>query len=124
MPKKLSSIFPVVILLSACALPCSASLLGTEVTGSLTFTGDPSNYFDPGYGFVPAGYLNVSGSSVTVSNPAIEFGFDDGSSLISADFLNNKLVLNDVIELSGPTNSFQMVFTDTALFGQPLMLSS
>ena len=107
------------------SLPASASLVGTSVTGSLTFSGDPSNYFNPGYGFVPAsGYLNFSGVTVTVSNSAVEFGYDDGASRISADFSDNKVTISDLIELSGPTNGFQMTFTDSAFGGKGLIANS
>ncbi len=112
---------PLAILFSALAVPASAGLVGTSVTGSLTFGGNSSNYFDPGYGFVPAGYLNASGTTVTISNSAIEFGFDDGSSRISANFSDSQLTVSDLIETSGPSNSFQMVFTDSAFTGQYLI---
>ena len=122
MLKKIFTLTPLVIVLSVFAVPGYAGLVGTSVTGSLTFAGDPSNYFDPGYGFVPAtGYLNISGTTVTVSDSAVEFGFNDGASLISADLSDNHLTINDLIEISGPANSFQMSFTDTALAGQYLI---
>ncbi len=114
-------LLPVAILLSIFALPGNATLAGTSVTGSLTFGGDPSNYFDPGYGFVPAGYLNASGTTVTISNSAVEFGFDDGSSRISANFSDHQLTVSDLIEISGAANSFQMIFTDAAFVGQYLI---
>jgi|GEM_PF-1899612 len=124
MHNKISTLLPLAILLSVSVLP-GATLVGTSVNGSLTFAGDPSNYFDPGYGFVPAtGYLNISGTTVEVSDSAVEFGFDDGSSLISANFSDNRLIVNDLIEMSGPTNSFQMIFTDAAFAGQYLTLAS
>jgi len=120
--RNLSSTFlSVAILLSVVALPGNAALVGTSVSGSLAFDGDPSNYFDPGYGFVPtSGYLNAAGTTVTISNGAVEFGFDDGSSRISADFSGNQVTLNDLIETAEPTNSFQLVFTDPAFAGQSL----
>ena len=120
--KIISTLIPAAILLAVFALPGhSATLTGTLVTGSLTFAGDLSNYFDPGYGFVPAtGYLNASGTTVTVSDRDVEFGFDDGSSLISADFSGNLLTVSDLIESSGPTNGFQVSFTDSAFSGQYL----
>ncbi len=118
-------LWPAAILFSVCALPCKASLVGSQVTGSLTFSGDPSNYFDPNYGFVPAtGYLNASGTTVLTSDAAVEFGYDDGESLISADFSDGQLAVGDFIELSGSTNDFQMIFTDSAFAGQSLTLLS
>jgi hypothetical protein len=90
--------------------------------GSLTFSGDPSNYFDPGYGFVPpTGYLNSVGTTVAISDTAVEFGFDDGSSRIAADFSDSQIAISDLTELSGPINSFVMTFTDTAFTGQYLV---
>ena len=125
MKSKLYTLLPVAFLLCIFALPGRASLAGTSVTGSLVFTGLPSNYFDPGYGFVPAsGYLNVSGTTVTISDTAVEFGYDDGASRISADFTNNQLVISDLIELTGPTNGFQLRFTDSAFAGQYLIGNS
>lgn len=112
---------PAAILLSLFTLPGKAALVGTSVTGSLTFTGDPSNYFDPGYGFVPAtGYLNTSSTTVTISNSAVEFGFDDGDDLISADFTDNQLTISDLAESPLANNPFQMTFSDSAFAGQSL----
>lgn len=117
-----TKLLPISILLSVYALPGNATLVNTSVTGSLTFAGHASNYFDPGFGFVPAtGYLNTSGTTVTISDSAIEFGFDDGGSLITADFSDNQVTVKDLIETPGPTNSFQMMFTDPAFAGQYLL---
>jgi len=44
----------------------AVSLLGTSVTGELTFEGVPVNQFDPLNGHVPAGYLNAAGTTVTI----------------------------------------------------------
>lgn len=119
---KTSAFLPAAILLSIFALTMKASsLIGTSVTGSLTFTGDPSNYFDPGYGFVPPGYLNVSGITVTVSSTAVEFGYDDGANRFTADFTANGLTLSDLVEISGANSSFQMTFADTAFAKQYLI---
>ena len=125
MKKEFRTLLPVAVLVSVCALPCNASLVGTAVTGSLTFAGDPSNYFDPSYGFVPAtDYLNTLGTTVTISDTAVEFGYDDGASLISADFSDTQLTVSDLSELSGQTNAFQLVFTDASFAGQLLELQS
>ena len=124
MKRRFSTVLSAVLLSSLGSLPACASLVGSSVTGSLTFTGDPSNYFDPNNGFVPAaGYLNATGTTVTVSGSAVEFGYDDGASLISADLGANGLVLSDAIEQSGSTNGFQMSFTDAAFAGLPLVVT-
>lgn len=101
------------------------SLAGSSVTGSLTFTGDPSNYFDPGYGFTRAGDLNNSGTMVTISESATEFGFDDGAHAITADFSGSRLVVGDLNEMPGTNNNpFQMTFSDPAFNGTQLVLIS
>jgi hypothetical protein len=121
MHTKLSALLSAAVLLSLLSVPGNATLVGTSVTGSITFSGDPSNYFNPGYGFVPAGYLNVSGTTVTVSDSALEFGYDDGASRISANFSDSSVTISDLIELSGPPNAFRLTFTDTAFAGQHLV---
>ena len=119
-----SKLLRIATVMSILAIPASATLVDSPVSGSLTFDGDPSNYFDPGYGFVPSAYLNSTGTTVTVSETAIEFGFNDGSSLIAADFFDNRLVVSDLIETPGASNSFRMRFTDAAFAGQYLMPAS
>ena len=121
MLKKVSLLSSLAILLLTFVVRGQAALVGTSVTGSLTFRGDPSNYFDPLYGFVPTiGYLNASGTTVTVSGSAVEFGFSDGASIISADFSGSQLTVNDTVEIPGANNSFQMTFMDSAFAGQYL----
>ena len=124
MKRRLSTVLSAVLLSSLGSLPACGSLIGSSVTGSLTFAGDPSNYFDPNNGFVPAaGYLNASGPTVTVSGDAVEFGYDDGASLISANLGANGIVLSDAIEQSGSNNGFQMSFIDAAFAGIPLIVT-
>ena len=121
MRTKLSTFLSAAVILAVLSVPGNATLVGTAVTASLTFSGDPSNYFDPGYGFVPAGFLNLSGTTVTVSDSAIEFGYDDGASRISANFFASSVTINDLIELSGLTNAFRLTFRDAAFTGQHLV---
>jgi hypothetical protein len=90
-------------------------VIGSSVTGSLTFNGGVVNYFDPSNGFVPSSYLNTSGTTVTIASPAVEFGFQDGSNTDSANFTSATLVVEDVvIDGGGPNVPFTMTFTDTA----------
>ncbi len=117
MKTRFSTVLSALLLSSLASLPACASLVGSSTTGSLTFTGDPSNYFDPGYGFVPAGYLNANSATVAVSGSAVEFGFDDGASLITADLGASGIVVSEGIELSGPANPFELSFTDAAFAG-------
>ncbi len=52
-------------------------MIGTSVTGELLFDGDPAELLDPANLEVPGGYLNTAGTTVTISDPAVEFGFQD-----------------------------------------------
>jgi hypothetical protein len=125
MKNRLFTLSAVALLLSLWSLPAKATLVGTPVTGSLTFSELLSNYFDPGYGFVPAtGYLNISSTTVAISGSAVEFGFDDGLSRISADFSATEVTISDLIELSGGTSGFRLTFTDSAFTGKYLIAGS
>ncbi len=108
------------------SLPLHASLLGTSVSGSLVFSGNPANYFDPANGFVPSsGYLNsTGGTSVTVQNSAIEFGAVFPSNTDSADFSASQLVISDLTKLTGTDSPFVMTFTDAAFTGLTLAKTS
>lgn len=100
-----------------------AALVGTSIAGSLTFSGDPANYFDPGYGFVPGSDLNAAGTNEKISNSAVEFGYNDGASLIAANFTDNTLAITDLIEVAGVNNGFEMTFTDPAFANENLTLT-
>jgi hypothetical protein len=92
----------------------AATLLGTQVTGALHFQGYPQNFFDPASGLVPAGYLNVTGSTVIISSNAVEFGYADGTATIMADFTGTQLTITDSPHSTANYNPIQMVFTDSA----------
>jgi hypothetical protein len=92
----------------------AATLNGTQVTGALYFVGYLPNYFDPVNGRVPAGYLNGAGPTVTIATNAVEFGYNDGTVVITADFTENQLVVTDHPLLSGHYNPIQMAFTNPA----------
>ena len=96
------------------ASPARATLIGTQVTGSLNFPGWPQNFFDPANGRVPAGYLNSNGITVTISSNAVEYGYNDGTVLISADFTGTQLVVTDHVMLTAPHyNPIELVFSNT-----------
>ncbi len=96
----------------------AAGLTGTSVTGTLTFSGGTTNYYDPANGFVPSsGYLNASSPTVTIASPAVEFGFNDNVNLDFANFSASQFTIEDVVE-TGPANApFTMTFTDAAFSG-------
>ena len=95
-----------------------AGLLGTDMTADLTFGADPNNYFDPENGRVPSGYLNTNsiGTLVTVSNPAIEYGFSDGSNTITVNFTDTEIEISTTItNLSLPSaGAYAMQFHSAA----------
>lgn len=90
----------------------SAGLLGSTVTGSLKFGGGANNYFDPVQGYVPAGFLNTSSPTVVIAEPAIEFGFQDGSNRDTANFTDTQLIVTDTV-FSG-AGDWIMSFTSAA----------
>lgn len=108
------------------SIPLQASLLGTSVSGSLVFSGDPSNYFDPTNSFVPSsGYLNsAGGTTVTIQDPAIEFGAVFPTNTDSADFNASQLTITDLTTGSGVNFASTMSFTDTAFRGLTLSKTS
>jgi hypothetical protein len=93
-----------------------AGLIGTSVTGSLLIGGNPPNYYDPAYTYVPAsGYLNSSpgGPTVTIAEPAIEFGFADGANTDKTNFTNTQLIFTDASLYPGNA-AYTLTFTDSA----------
>lgn len=95
--------------------------LGTNVTGTLTFGGSSTNYFDKTNGYVPTtGYGNSGGSTTVTIGPGPEFGFQDTANLDTADFDRTTLVITDN-SFQGSSKSFQMTFTDSAFLGFNLL---
>ena len=82
----------------------AAGVTGTSVTGNLFFGSLPNNYFDPNNGFVPSGYLNTAGTTVSIASPAVEFGFNDGLNFDTANFSAFQFTLEDSVE-SGPADA-------------------
>lgn len=95
------------------ASSAQAGLIGQQVTGRLSFNGGSINYFDPSNGFVPAGYLNTGGATVTIADPAKEFGFRDSANLDVANFTDTQLIISDQIFSSGAA-PWLMTFTSLA----------
>lgn len=118
--KQLASALGVLILLTSASF-LHADGTGTSVTGSLTFSGfGTTNYFDKANGFVPSGYGNSGGLTTVTIGPGIEFGFQDGSNLDTADFTGTMLLITDV-SFAGGSNSFEMRFTDPAFLSFALI---
>jgi hypothetical protein len=96
----------------------AALLLGSTVTGSLTFNDQPTNYFDAANGYVPAGYDNSAPNppAVVIAPGVTEFAFQDPDNLVTVDFTDNRLTITDVHAM-GSINNFILVLTDAALGG-------
>lgn len=94
------------------ASSAQAGLIGQQVTGRLSFNGGSTNYFDPLNGFVPAGYLNTGGTTVTIADPAMEFGFRDSANLDIANFTDAQVIISDQIFSNG---AFPWLMTFTSV---------
>jgi len=92
----------------------ASALVGTQVTGALYFAGYSLDFFDPVNGRVPAGFLNAAGTAVIISSNAVEFGYDDGTATITADFTDTQLTVTDSSHTKASYNPIQIVLTDPA----------
>ena len=92
----------------------ATTLIGTQVTGALYFVGYVPNYFDPTSGHVPGGYLNAAGPTVTISSNAVEFGYADGTTTVTADFTAAQLIVTYVPQFNGNYNPIELAFTNAA----------
>jgi hypothetical protein len=118
MYSRLRFVFLSALVFIGCVVPSSASLLGTSVTGSLDFLGHPLNYFNPSNGFVPAtGYENSSGTTVTIAEPAIEFGAVFPANTDGANFTSTQLIVTDVVDSAGINTPFTLTFSNTTFSG-------
>jgi PEP-CTERM motif len=107
-----------------CLAPVSwGALIGTSVTGSLNFDGNPANFFDPANGFVPARFENAAGPAVTIDDSALEFGFNDGANRDIANFTDGRLVIRDRAT-GGGSQKITLTFTDDAFAGISLVSSN
>jgi hypothetical protein len=99
-----------VLFLGALSANAWAGLVGTSVTGSLTFGNVSTNYFDSSNNFVPSGCANsgAGGTTVTVTDPTAEFCFLDPVNRDTANFSDTSLTITDIsISSIGPfTMSF------------------
>jgi hypothetical protein len=89
-----------------------------QCNGWLFFANPTINQFDPVNGFVPAGFSNTSGPTVTVAEPAIEFGFNDTANFDTVNITATQIIITDV--RTGPSASlssgspFKITLTDTS----------
>jgi hypothetical protein len=112
------------LLSTLCLAPiCRANLIGTTVTGSLTFAANPANFYDPATGAVPAtGYQN---SPSNLNSPTViivggnEFGHRGSFDQDVTSFSDTGFIFTDTVLGSGTfiNNSIGLTFTDTAFRG-------
>lgn len=76
--KGLAGLVSLIALTFVSSLAHAATLLGTAVTGNLRFNSFSLDYFAPANGGGPPGYLNSTGTTVSVAEPAVEFGYSGG----------------------------------------------
>jgi hypothetical protein len=107
--KRILSIFAVGVL-SLSAHTVLADGIGTSVTGSLSFSGAPINFFDPANEGVPGGFGNHAGTKVTIDS-GTEFGYRDSDNLDTANFTGSTLTISDTGFGDGQAR-FEMKFTD------------
>ena len=100
-------------------LASQAAVLGSSVTGELYFGANPNNYFDPANGFVPATTLNNAGTTVVISDPAVEFGFVDALNTDLVDFFADGVTITD--DVDGNAFPWVMIFTSDAFIGLMLL---
>jgi hypothetical protein len=111
---KLSFLLALAAVLAITSPIRAITLIGTPVRGALYFAGNPANEFDPINHWVPAGYLNATGTTVTISSSGVEFGYFDGSTTITADFGGTQLVVTFNPVVSGNYFPIQLAFTNSA----------
>ncbi len=116
-------LYPLLVLLSlsVSGVAAHADNAGTSVTGGLFFSGGTANYFNPSLGYVPTGYGNTAGTTVTIG-PGVEFGFYDGANFDTADFTGTSLTVSDVDTYG--VDPFEMTFTDPAFTGFTLLTNA
>jgi hypothetical protein len=110
----------------------NATLVGSSVTGTLftPVTNTTTNYFDPAHGEVPPGYGNSAGTTVTIGNPVVEFGWLQGGGTVAAPGIDSIAVnfsgtMGTTVTLTENINAgeqsgvsgFQTVLTDPAFTG-------
>lgn len=119
--RTISGLLAALVWVAAAATPTRADLVGANVTGVFQVGGSGLNYFDAVNGFVPPGYLNSgpgSHTTVAISVSQVEFGYQDSSNLITANFGVDSLVLINVS--SGRTTPLSFTFTSAAFVGLSL----
>jgi hypothetical protein len=79
-----------------------------------TFAGNATNLFDPINGHVPLGFSNTAGTTVTVVNPGVEFGFQDPHNTITVDITSSQIIITDVLITNGTNGALTFTLKDSA----------
>jgi hypothetical protein len=96
----------------------ASTVIGSSVTGGLFFANPALNQFDPVNGNVPGGFSNYTSGvpTVTVAEPAIEFGFKDTANLDTVNVTATQIIITDVrtgLSIAGGS-PFTITLTDTS----------
>jgi hypothetical protein len=95
-------------------ISCGTALADT-MTGSLTFGGGPTNYYNPANGFVPAGYSNSTSATVTLAGgTTATFGYDDFIYFDTAAFTTGQLQIEIQPDVFGDFGEISTTWTFTA----------
>jgi hypothetical protein len=107
----------------------AAAVIGSSVTGGLFFANPALNQFDPLNNNVPDGFSNKLGrTTVTVAEPAIEFGFLDTANFDTVNITATQIIITDV--RTGESASvasgspFKITLTDTSFSDGITLLSN
>lgn len=120
----LSAVCMAALLTSAAS---AATLTGAQVTGSLRFGTDTTNYFDPNSTPYTTGLNRTQGTTVTVVYPLglVEFGYGDGITPITVEFGENGFLFRDYIAVEGGSSpNLTLTFVSNAFLGKVLTETS
>ena len=107
----------------------AASLIGSDVSGVLTFEPTTLNWFDPATlpDFVPGGFGNSTSPNNVVIGSEVEFGFvQPNANTDTVDFNADSVTLQDVTTAVGASGSasFVITLTDPQFLGATVSLVS
>ena len=118
MKKLLCAMALATIVATACSCH-AASLMGTNVTGTMNIGGYGSyNFFNSSYGYVPSGYSNSKGATTVAVSNATEFAFQYYSDVVKADITADTLTLTNTTGIGNWKTDYY--FTDSAFSGMTL----
>ena len=102
----------------------ASQLLGASVSGNLEILAAPAaNFFERTYGYSLSSSTayQTNSTTVTIADPAVEFGFQESNNVASLDFTDTQLIFNEVTTAPNiPVHAFRITFTSSAFNGLAL----